>query len=153
MRVNLSLFLFVCWFFGIVFLSSCVKEPDYCKDFNRLSIIERKEAVRKNSIETNFALIRCSYYTEGGPVIADEPIIEAGQSSVPFLLSKLEESKDEDEQERAISLLLDIDINKNLQNRAEIISKIEQTVNRMKNESKKQYSLEMLNKMKGEKVP
>lgn len=140
--------------FGVVFFASCIiNQPRYCADFNSLSLDERKEIVRKNSIETNFALIRCSYYTEGGPVIADRPIVEAGQASVPFLLSKLE-SKDEDEQYRAISLLHQIDSSQErLQNRAEIIAKIEMTIEKMKNEQNKQFSLRRLNEMKGEKVP
>ncbi len=38
-------------------------------------------------------MIRCAYYTEGGPVLADRPIVEGGQASVPFLLSKLESNE------------------------------------------------------------
>ena len=146
---------FLLWAFvfcTIVSLSSCIiNQPRYCKEFNNLSLDERKEAVKENSVETNFALIRCAYYTEGGPEIADVPIIEGGQASVPFLLSKLE-SNDEHEQERAISLLQDIDIQERLQNRTEIITKIEKAVDKMKNEQNRQYSLEMLNKMKGQRV-
>ena len=152
MKVEIVSFLFAGLIFCTIFSSSCIiNEPRDCKDFNRLTLSERKELVRNNSIETNFALTRCAYYTEGGPVIADRPIVESGQARVPFLLSKLE-SNDEHEQTRAISLLIDIDINERLQNRAEIIAKIVTTVDEMKNEQNKQYSLELLSQMKNSDV-
>lgn len=148
MRCKVVSFTFFGLIFGAMFFVSCIiNQPRYCADFNDLSLDERKETVRKNSIETNFALIRCSYYTEGGPEIADVPIIEGGQSSVPFLLSKLD-SEDEHEQATAISLIFRIDIREKLQNRNEILDKIEKTVNSMKNEINKRYSLERLNEMK-----
>ncbi len=146
---------FLLWAFvfcTIVSLSSCIiNQPRYCKEFNNLSLDERKEAVKENSVETNFALIRCAYYTEGGPEIADVPIIEGGQASVPFLLSKLE-SNDEHEQDTAIFLIYRIDKKEGLQNRGDIIYKIETTVGKMKDEMSKKYSLERLNEMKGRKV-
>jgi hypothetical protein len=138
--------------FGLIFWGSCFfNKPDDCKEFHSLSLSEQKEKVKKNSIETNFALIRCARFIEGGPSpIADEPIIEGGQASVPFLLSKLD-SKDENEQETAILLLSYIDMREGLQNREQVISKIEKTVDLMKNEIGKKYSLKSLGDMKNKK--
>lgn len=134
----------------LISYSACViRQPAYCKDFNKLSDAEKKEEVKRNSTETNFNLIRCSYYTEGGAPIADEPIIEGGASSVPFLLTKLEEGNDEDDQEMAISLLYRIDIQQKLQNRSKVITKIEQVVEKMRDESRKKRGLERIEDMKG----
>lgn len=153
MKFKIVGFLFTRLFCAIFFLS-CNKEPSDCKDFNGLSRAEKKEAAKKNSIETNFALMRCAYYIEGGPSpIADEPIIDGGQSSVPFLLSKLN-SEDEDEQYRAISLLFQIDfLHERLQNRAEIIDKIEMTIDKMKDKCNRNFSLDRLEKMKNPPPP
>ena len=149
MRFKIVGFLFAWLGFGTIFFSSCFfNEPRYCKDFNDLSLSERKETVRKNSIETNFALIRCHYYTEGGPTIADDPIIEGGQASVPFLLSKLNESKDENVQYEAIILLSSIDSRVNLLNREEVMANIEQVVSEMKNDLTRKYSAGWLQDMK-----
>jgi hypothetical protein len=145
-------FLFTGFLFGTIFFSSCImNEPRYCRDFNELARSQKEEVVRNNSIETNFALIWCSYYTEGGPVIADVPIIEGGEASVPFLISKLD-SIDGTEQYSAISLLFDIDRRQKLQNRAAILTKIEWTINGMKDEIDRKYSLELLKRMKDSNV-
>ena len=122
-------------------------QPDDCRAFNSHSIEERKEIVKKNSIDVNFALTRCDYYTEGGPSIAVHPIVEAGEASIPFLLSKLK-SVDENEQDRAISLIYSIDMRQVLLNRDEILASIAITVDRMKNDVTKKYCLERLNNMK-----
>jgi hypothetical protein len=152
MKFRRVTFLFTGLLFGTIFFSSCImNEPCYCRDFNELARSQKEEVVRNNSIETNFALIWCSYYTEGGPVIADVPIIEGGEASVPFLISKLD-SIDGTEQYSAISLLFDIDRRQKLQNRAAILTKIEWTINGMKDEIDRKYSLELLKRMKDSNV-
>lgn len=126
---------------------SCKPIPRDCKEYSDMSFEKRRKFTTSNPVEKNFELLRCRNYVEGltGPNLE---IIEGGAKNVPFLLSKMNDSKIESEQEDAIFLLAEIDQNEPLSNRNEIIINMEKIIQQMKSEMRRENLMDSLRKMK-----